>query len=448
MESDPLPIWSSLVLILALIGMNGLFVAAEYAIARISGERMEAMLQTGGRNAKYVRMIADNAKVYSFACRFGIVTSLLTLAWVGEQAMARTLQSALNPYSIPDGIVHTGAFLLTLVLLATVYLILGDIFPKTFAMRKPEQTALWTALPLVAFYKVTQPAIWLAKAFNEWLSRRSGLETPSGELVHTEEEIRILMKESHKSGYIDNTEWTLVDNIFEFAETSARKIKIPRTDMVCLYADLSYEENREIAVQAMLTRYPVCDPDKDHIIGFVHIKDLLKTEEPAADIRSMVRPMLSVPESIAVSELLRLMQQRRTQMALLLDEYGGTSGLVTIEDIIEEIVGDIRDEFDEERSEIEKVDDNTYLIDGRMLIEEVNSFFGLEIDTENCNTIGGWMYMQIEIPPKPQQQIRFGNYEFSIAEVDRMRISRMTVRRLAQPAAVSESEPLEVRDVS
>jgi CBS domain containing-hemolysin-like protein len=207
---------------------------------------------------------------------------------------------------------------------------------------------------------------------------------------------------------------------------------IPRTDMICLYTNLSFEENKNIALKEMHTRYPLCAGDKDNIIGFVHIKDLLKaTDGSVRDIRELMRPMLTVPETMPISSLLKLMQKKKTQIAILIDEYGGTSGLVTLEDIMEEIVGEIQDEFDEERPDLEKKDEHSYSISGMMLIEEVNSFFGLDIPTDNYDTIGGWMYSQIEIPPTKWQSVEVeGGFQFIVEETDHLRISRIRVTRI------------------
>jgi CBS domain containing-hemolysin-like protein len=231
-----------------------------------------------------------------------------------------------------------------------------------------------------------------------------------------------------------------MDNIFEFAETNAREIMIPRTEMSCLYGNLSFAENRTIALREMHTRYPVCERDKDNIIGFVHIKDLLKVPDNALlDIRDLMRPMISVPESMPISALLKLMQKKKSQIAILIDEYGGTAGLVTLEDIMEEIVGEIQDEFDEERPDVEKRDENTYSINGMMLIEEVNSLFGLNIPTDDYDTIGGWIYSQIENPPKENQfVVAEEGFRFTIEETDHLRVSRITVNRTDE---VSWEEP-------
>jgi CBS domain containing-hemolysin-like protein len=259
------------------------------------------------------------------------------------------------------------------------------------------------------------------------------------EAAHTEEEIRILMEESHKQGYINKTELTFVDNIFDFAERHAKEVMIPRTDMVCLYVQDPFAVNLETALIEQFTRYPVCDPDKDNIIGFVHTKDLLaalaKGESPT--LREMVREVLAVPEAMPISNLLKLLQKDRAQIAIVIDEYGGTAGLVTVEDILEEIVGEIQDEFDEERPFVEIREDNSHSVDGRLLLDEVNEVFELKLDSDDVDTLGGWVYARVESPPKIGQKIIYEEYEFVIEEADNMRVTRVLLRKIAR----NENEP-------
>ncbi|MFD2612945.1 hemolysin family protein [Paenibacillus gansuensis] len=434
-SSDPLPALLNLLLVLFLVGLNGFFVAAEFAMVKVRGSRIDFLVQEGHARAKFARNVVDHLDAYLSACQLGITLASLGLGWIGEPAIADLIAPWLSKLSFSDGVIHTIAFVIAFVIITFLHIVLGELAPKTLAIRKSEGVTLLTAVPLILFHKLMYPFIWFLNGTANRILLVFGIEPASEhDSAHTEEEIRILMKESNKNGLINNTEMTLVDNIFEFAETTAREIMIPRTEMTCLYANLSFEENRAIAVTEMHTRYPVCDPDKDNIVGFVHIKDLLKADRDTDDLRTMIRPMTSVPESMQISALLKLMQKRRTQMALLIDEYGGTSGLVTFEDIVEEIVGEIQDEFDNERPGIEKKDEQTYSIDGMLLIEEVNGFFGMEIENDDYDTIGGWLYSQIEIPPKKNQRILYRDeFEFVIEETDHLRISRVLVRRFEAP---------------
>ncbi|MBJ6362988.1 HlyC/CorC family transporter [Paenibacillus sp. MAHUQ-46] len=419
-------------LILFLVFLNGFFVAAEFAMVKVRGSRIDSLASEGHRRAKFASHLTNNLDAYLSACQLGITLASLGLGYVGEPAIAKIIEPYLrNWFGLGDVIIHTIAFLIAFGIITFLHIVLGELAPKTLAIRKSERITLLTAAPLILFYKIMYPFIWFLNGTANWLLQRFGVEPASEhDSAHTEEEIRILMQESHKSGLIDNTELTLVDNIFEFAETNAREIMIPRTEMICLYTNKSFMENKEIALQEMHTRFPVCETDKDNIIGFVHIKDMLKVDEKSiTSIMQIIRPITTVPESMQISTLLKLMQKKKTQIAILIDEYGGTSGLVTLEDIMEEIVGEIQDEFDEERPDVEMKDDQSYSINGLMLIEEVNSYFNIDISSEDYDTIGGWVYSQIEIPPKKQQSIAYmDTHDFIIEETDNLRISRILVR--------------------
>jgi len=292
-------------------------------------------------------------------------------------------------------------------------------------VRKAEAVTLLSAPPMKIFYKIMYPAVWLLNSMSAGLLRLFGITPVSGmESLHTEEEIRVMMKESSESGLIDSTEMSLVDNIFEFADTTAREIMIPRTEMICLYTQNSMDENLQIALEGTRTRYPVCNQDKDHIIGFIHIKDLIRSN--TNDYHHLVRPIMAVPESMPISNLMKQMQRGKCQIAILIDEYGGTSGLVTLEDIIEEIIGEIQDEFDEERPGIEQIEEDVFSIDGLMLIDSVNDHFGLELDSDDYDTIGGWLYSRIEVlPPQVGQTVEYDGCIYIVEETDNKRISRV-----------------------
>lgn len=425
---DPLPLALQLALILVLVVLNGFFVAAEFAMVKVRGNRIDT-LDSEGQSTKTI-------DAYLSACQFGITLVSIGLGFIGQSIISNMLEPWFLELGLNNGfVIHAVSFLLAFSLLAIMHMVLGQWVPRTIALRKAETITLLTAKPLNLLATIMHPFIWVLNGLTNWLLNRFGIDpVTEQDSAHTEQEIRILMQESHKSGLIDNTELTLVDNIFDFAETNAREIMIPRTEMTCLYVNLSLEENKTIALEQMLTRYPVCENDKDNIIGFIHIKDLLKdTTHSLTDIRQITRPITTVPESMQISSLLKLMQKKKTQIAILIDEYGGTSGLVTLEDIMEEIVGEIQDEFDEERAALEQKDEQTYSISGLMLIEEVNSYFGLDIDTDDFDTIGGWFYSRIEIPPQNNHRIDYKDeIAFIIEETDHLRISRIMVRKLTQ----------------
>lgn len=421
----------NLFLVIFLVFLNGFFVAAEFAIVKVRSSRIDTLVHDGYAKAKYAKKLVDHLDAYLSVTQLGITLASLGLGWIGEPAVAKLIDPLILQFGIPAELGHTISFAIAFSIITALHIVLGELTPKSLAIQKAEAVTMWVAVPMITFYKIMYPAVWILNHVANWILRKVGIEVASeGEAAHTEEEIRILMEESHKQGYIDKTELTFVDNIFDFAERNVREVMIPRTDMICLYAEDSFEENVKIALEEHLTRYPICDEDKDNIIGFLHIKDLLRAlnsgEKP--DIRSLARKVTAVPESMPLSNLLKLLQKHRAQIAIVVDEYGGTAGMVTVEDILEEIVGEIQDEFDEERPFIEKRPDNSYSVDARLLLEEINDVLEMELDSESFDTIGGWLYSKIEIPPTVGESILYRDDEFIVEEVDNVRITRILIR--------------------
>jgi CBS domain containing-hemolysin-like protein len=427
-DPSPLPLWLGVSIIIFLVFLNGFFVAAEFAMVKVRGSRIDALFQQGHRRAAFARRLTKNLDAYLSACQLGITLASLGLGWVGEPTIAVWLEDTFQNL-IPAHLIHPLAFTIAFSLITVLHIVLGELMPKSLAIRKAEHVTLWTALPLDLFYRIMYPFIWLLNGLANRLLRLLGLEPATeSESAHTEDEIRILMKESNRSGHINNTELTLVDNVFEFSDTTAREIMIPRTEMSCLYLDRPFEENMRIIIEEKHTRYPVCETDKDNIVGLVHIKDFLDMQG-ATDLRPFVRPITKVPESMPISQLMKVLQRKRTYMALLIDEYGGSAGLVTFEDIIEELVGEVHDEFDVERASIEKRDNDTFSINGLLLIVDVNTYFSVDINTDVYDTIGGWMYSHVESPPRKNQKVIACELEFIVEETENLRISRILVQK-------------------
>ncbi|AIQ69122.1 hemolysin family protein [Paenibacillus graminis] len=428
--SDPLPGILHVGLIILLVLLNGFFVSVEYAMVKVRSGRIDSLMEEGSKRAVAASNIVHNLDGYLSACQLGITLASLALGWLGEPAVATIVWPIVTSLGFGETSVYVISLVIAFMFITVLHIVLGELAPKTIAVNKAEAVLLLTAGAMNVFFRIMYPIIWIVKGLASGLLRLFRL-APASELAtaHTEEEIRILMQESNKSGLIDNTEMTLVDNIFEFADTMAREIMIPRTEMICLNNHLTVEENMEIAFDGMRTRYPVCDGDKDHILGFIHIKDLIRDNAPKYS--ELIRPILTVPESIQISALLKVMQRAKTQIAILIDEYGGTSGMVTLEDIMEEIVGEIQDEFDEERPGVEKLGEDEFSIDGLMLIEEINDRLGLNMETDDYDTVGGWLYSKLEVnPPQKGQTVEFDSHLFVVEETDNKRISRIKVMKV------------------
>ncbi|MCS7463642.1 hemolysin family protein [Paenibacillus doosanensis] len=426
----------NILLVIVLVLLNGFFVAAEFALVKVRTTRLQQLQNEGVGRAKYALAVTGKLDVYLSATQLGITLASLGLGWVGEPAISHLIVDPLFELLHWNNAWFSSA-LSVFIGFATItflHIVLGELAPKSLAIQKSEGTSLWLSGPLLVFYKVFFPAIWLLNGAANRMLRLVGVQ-PANEhdAVHTEEEIRILMNQSAKSGHIDKDEMALFDNIFEFSDRVAREIMLPRTDMDCLFADQSFAENLKTVYRTKHTRYPVAKHDKDNIIGFVHITDLL-TADPDEDhnLKSFIRPVLMVPESMEISHVLKLMQRKHSQLVIVVDEYGGTAGLLTTEDILEEIVGEIHDEFDEnERPSIEKKGD-TYSVDGRVLLEDLDDLLSLGIEDDEVDSIGGWLFTELEGAVTKGKKLRHGNFEFEIAEVRRLRIVRVAITRLPQ----------------
>lgn len=362
--------------------------------------------------------------------QLGITLASLGLGWVGEPAVATLILPITHAIGLDDVIGHTIALALAFSIITGLHIVLGELTPKTMAIQNVEKIMLSVALPMLVFHRVMYPFVWLLNHVANWVAHRMGFHTASeGDDAHTEEEIRLLMEESHRQGLIDDTEVDFVDNVFDFTDLNVREIMTPRTDMVCLYLEDTMDENLHIILEEQLTRYPICHEDKDHIVGFLHVKDLMRVmaEGRKPNLRRLARKALIVPESMDVSVLLKTMQKQRSQMAIVVDEYGGTAGMVTIEDIVEEIVGDIQDEFDEERPTAERRGKRIFSVDAKMLLEELEDILEIDIEDEDVDTVGGWLYDQIGQAPRVGQMAASGGNLFYVEEVDGVRITRVLI---------------------
>jgi CBS domain containing-hemolysin-like protein len=433
-------------LVLLLVFLNGFFVAAEFAFVKIRQTRLQELANEGKPKAGNALKIVRKLDTYLSATQLGITLASLALGWVGEAAFSELIMmpmlSALHVHN--DVLAHTVSIVFSFFCITFLHIVVGEQAPKQLAIQRSEGTTMWLSGPMILFTKVFRPIIWLLNTSSNGLLKMIGVE-PASETqgAHTEEEIRLLMNQSVKSGHIDKDEMQLFDNIFEFSDRLAREVMLPRTDMDCLFTDGTMEENMQLVHATRHTRYPVAVDDKDQIIGFVHIADLL-TADPArrGDLKALARPILTVPESMEISHVLRLMQKRHSQLAIVIDEYGGTAGLLTADDILEEIVGELQDEFDTDRPELERKE-NFVSVDGRMLLEELNDMLNLSIDDDEVDSIGGWMFKQLEGAVSKSSRVDTAGYSFEVAEAERLRVLRVNIYKLEKAAPTSEARPVQ-----
>jgi CBS domain containing-hemolysin-like protein len=433
-EGESLGESSTWFLSLFLLLMNGFFVMAEFGLVSLRFTRIEQLAAEGKTIAEKVKKMLETREAYLAACQVGITLTSLGLGRIGEPTMAHLLEPLfqagfrlLQRMGLPlsaatiDVINSTLSFILVTFLV----LVLGEQLPKLIAISNAERFAMWTAHPLDLFYRISFPLTWLVNKSVDQLMRRLHVDSPAHEAPHSEEEIKFIVNTSHQHGVLDETERELLDNVLEFSDKVAREVMIPRTDMVCLYVEDSLEENLEVARREGHTRYPLCLEDKDHIVGMIHIKDLFMAEsKKVSNLLDLKREIPTVAEATPISRVLKLMQKRRAQMAVVVDEYGGTAGVVTMENLLEELVGSIQDEHDLERPEIEVLDEWRTSVDGSMLIDEVNDFFDLHIDTDEVDTIAGYVMMNLPLP-KVGDILQIAPYEVAIQEMDGFRIKRL-----------------------
>lgn len=422
-----------MVIIAILIALTAFFVASEFAIIKIRSSRIDQLIEEGSSRAVSAKKVISNLDEYLSACQLGITITALGLGWLGESTFEKMLHPLFLGLYIPESITHVLAIGFAFAAITFLHVVVGELAPKTLAIQKAEAITLVMSRPLILFYKIMFPIIWVLNGSARLTAKFFGLKPVSeNEIAHTEEELRIILSESYKSGEINQSEFKYVNKIFEFDNRIAKEIMVPRTEIVSLSKDDTLETFLQVLREEKFTRYPVIDGDKDHIIGLINIKeimtDLIGNEKLSTQtLENYTRPIIRVIETIPIHDLLVKMQKDRIHLAILMDEYGGTSGLATVEDILEEIVGEIRDEFDmDEIPEVRKIKENHYIIDSKVLVSEVNDLLGIEINEEDIDTIGGWILTE-NYEAKEGDIIHHDSYSFKILDMEEHHIKYIEV---------------------
>ncbi|MED4587383.1 hemolysin family protein [Priestia flexa] len=441
----------NLILLAVLIALTAFFVATEFAIIRIRSSRIDQLVVEGSKNAKAAKQVITNLDEYLSACQLGITITALGLGWLGEPTVAHMLEPLFEQLGIEGGVSTIISVAIAFAVVTFLHVVVGELAPKTFAIQKAEAVTLLFVKPLIFFYKIMYPFIWVLNGSARLLTGLFGLKLASEhELAHSQEELRILLSESYKSGEINQSEFKYVSKIFDFDDRVAKEIMVPRTEVVSIDQEDTIEYILDMAKEERFTRYPIIDGDKDHIVGLLNMKEIL-TELVMKDVQSIhlkdyIRPIIQVVETVSIHDLLLKMQRERIQMAILVDEYGGTAGIVTIEDILEEIVGEIRDEFDtDEKPLIQKVKDYHYIVDGKVLVSQINELLGIQIDDTEIDTIGGWVLTE-KYDVKQQDIIAFEQYDFKVKAMENHHIQYVEVIKRRQVTEVV-SEPMPIPEV-
>ncbi len=435
----------SIAAILLLLAANGFFVAAEFALVKARGFRIGALADGGSRTARLTLKIQHDLEAYLAACQLGITMASLGLGWVGEPAVEALLKPAFNVLGLEGASLHTAAFLAGFLLFSSLHIVIGEQVPKTYAIRKPEPVSLWTAYPLQAFYLVSWPLNWvLKKATSGILSLFGVAEATHGEVL-TDAEIRNIINTSEEHGGMDARKAAMLHNLFEFDNRTVEQIMVPRSEVDVLLLDAPWEQNRAIILETGHSRFPLLAGDTDVPVSVVLTKDLFNALLDQRDdlqrvLREVSREPLLVPETQPIGKLFEAMRQERSHMALVIDEYGGFAGIATMEDLLEEIVGEIADELDvdEPSAMVRRVGDH-WETDGLTPLTDLERTLDIEFpDDLDANTVSGLFMERLDRMPVTGDEIEAGGYRFLARKVDHHRVEEVEIRALAPACEETE----------
>jgi len=417
--------------------MNAFFVAAEFGLVSVRRTRVEELATQGHPTALIIRRALDNPDRFIAATQLGITVASLALGWIGEPALAHLFVPLLQflPEAWIGAAAHSIAAAIAFICITFLLVVAGELAPKSIALQNPERTAFFVARPMLVISQIFRPAIWALNGAGNGLLRLLGIRPASGhERVHSVQELKMLIEASQEEGVLEAEEEQMLRAVFDLRSSRAAEVMVPRTEMVCVPADATAEELADLAEQTALTKFPVFEDDLDHIIGVVYLKDLLRPIRACQSnltARALMREALFLPETVSVADLLAHFRRARQHIAILLDEYGGTAGLVTLEDLLEEIVGDIGDLFEPPTPQVQHLSDGSVLLDGLMTIDEANEALNLTLSDPFYTTVGGLVMGRLDrIPAAGDEVILEDGRRLRVEEMDGMRVARV---RLIQP---------------
>jgi CBS domain containing-hemolysin-like protein len=438
-DTSPSGVFTRLFIILLLIFLNGFFVASEFALVKVRSSQLDLLEEEGNRRASLANHVISNLDAYLSATQLGITLASLALGWIGQPYVASLLAPALYHIGISskamvDGISITIGF----ALITYFHIVLGELTPKTVSIRKALETSLWVSAPLHLFYLIFRPAIWFLQVSAAGILRLLHLDpVAENELGHSEEELRVILTESHSKTEVLPLSKELLINALDFRRRVVRDIMTPRGDVVYLDAEDSFEANLQIALESNHTRFPLVQGHLDNTIGLIHIKDLMKEmKKPKPDLLAVKRDLLPVPEFMPLDKLLNTFLAKRVHLALVVDEFGGAVGIVTLDNVLEELVGEIKDEFDQEPArEFVRLNEEEFVVQGQLNLYELQELADLHLENPEVSTIGGYVIQLLGHLPKQGEQVQIEDYLVTITQTDGLRIFQLHFKkRQAQPS--------------
>lgn len=430
--------WIDILLRLFVIGLlvfaNAFFVASEFALVSVRKTRIQQLSKEGNETAQLVSHELTQIPKFIAAVQLGVTLSSLGLGWVGESTMAAILYPLFSflPQIGQFITTHTLSVSIAFVLITIMHVVFGELIPKSLALQYPEILSLIVAKPMNLILRIFSPFITFLTGLANFILGLFKIQSAKGlHLVHSIEELDMLVSASYQEGILNETEREMLHNVFKFSDLITRQIMIPRPDMISMPVDISLEDIIKFVQEHQFTRYPVYEGDLDHILGIVHIKDIIPFIETRHTfvLANIIRKVMIVPETLTIDKLLIEFKRRRGQMAIVIDEFGGTSGIVTLEDVLEEIFGDVQDEFDTEEADVKVISENEFLINSMLRIDEVNELFNLDVTEEEIETIGGLVLKELGRIAQVNDTITIDNYVFTVDSVEGLRITRLRVTK-------------------
>lgn len=427
--------------------LNGFFVAAEFAIVKVRSSQLELKAQSGSRTAVLAKHMVSHLDAYLAATQFGITISSLALGWIGEPVVSKLIKDFIGLFNIEIAptVLSTISLFSAFAIITILHIVFGELAPKSLAIQRSEQTTLAVAYPLHAFYWICRPFIWLLNGVANLVIKAVGLHAVSEQEVYSSDELRYLVDQAKESGTVDRTEFDIIQNAFDFSERTARQVMVPRTQMVTLDVKDYNQATIDFIIEEGYSRIPCYEDKVDNVIGVAHLKDILKkirvNSESIVDIRSIIRPVAFTPETKRIGQLLKEFQLKHQQIAIVTNEYGGVEGLVTMEDILEELVGEIQDESDNEMPYVERTANNLYSVIATTSISNINHVLPHAIDQEKqYDTLAGYLIDKFGRIPNVNDSLIAEDYEFTVLERSRTSIVLVQMKDLLQSENEETSE--------
>jgi CBS domain containing-hemolysin-like protein len=433
--------------VVVLVLANGFFVAAEFALVSVRRTRVDELIQQGHGGARFVKQALRDPDRFIAATQLGITIASLGLGWLGEPALAHLIEPAISflPERWVGVAAHSISAALAFSVITFLHVVVGELMPKSIALQDPERTSLFVAGPTLWVEWLFKPFIWALNGTGNFLLRRLGIEASAGHsLVHSVEELKMLVQASEEGGVLEDAERDMLHAVFDFADVLVRQVMVPRTEMAAVEANLPIEEVIQLAMTEPHTKFPVYEGDLDNIVGILHTKDLVRVQRgdrQSGTARGLMREAMFVPETTRIDDLLRQFRADQQHIAIVLDEYGGTAGLATLNDVVTEIIGEIRDPFDRSAPDIQRLPDGGALIEGMTPIETVNEQFGLNLKEPNYDTIAGFMLGRLERLARVGDEVQDNGVRLRVEALDGLRIARVLLRRVEEGRADTIGAP-------